>query len=202
MVLLSVAACSGSQSDAEPAAPAELLTCEHDFERILAALRSGLPTYGYNPAIDLNDLLLRSDLVLTGTVHTIQREEIGSFRDLGPSTWTVLSSSNARVLSSKLERDYPVPTSVRTTSFWAARDEPDPLARPISVENLKFVAFLHAGIDQPADWTTDVQCLHVFCVGSIAPPAAVVIDLPMSAAQLGPRQLIASISNRALTGDG
>lgn len=49
-------------------------TCD-DSQELVDLLQSGLPVYDYNPTPDLNTLIERSDVIVTGSIYMAVREE-------------------------------------------------------------------------------------------------------------------------------
>lgn len=139
--------------DAEEASGPAALTCPADLNEVVALLRSGLPTYDYDPAVDLADLVGRNDVVVAGEIESIERVVGDEDAD------TVISVRGVEVLagSGAVEQ-------FSTASWWAARDEPDPLGVPVAVVGVRIVAFLDAG-PWPGGYTADLQGLVVGCDG-------------------------------------
>ncbi len=143
---VAAASCGGAQP--------RTLSCPEDGAEIRNALRSGLPTYDYNPAVDLNDLVHRGDVVVSGVLRTAVRESVDDV------DWTVLEVSDVRVLAGEVAQ--PI-TTFSTESVWAVRGEIDPLGATVTFEELRFFAVLERFEPAIGGYWIDVQGLHVTC---------------------------------------
>ena len=138
-----VAACGGgdgsSGSERAPLAEpgeevgAPALVCPADEAEVVGLLRSGLPPSDYDPAVDLADLIGRSSVVVVGEIDSIVRLVENE------SAHTLITPSNVEVLAGD-----GVLETFSTASWWAFRDQPDPLGEPVAVDGVRFVAFLEA----------------------------------------------------------
>ena len=162
VVLLLVTFVTGCSSDSASGP----LRCEDDFATIVDLVRSGLPTYDYEPADSLQQLIDWSDLVVVGSVDAISRVE-------GAEEMTVISSSDLEVVSGTASGASL--TSVAYASVWA-EDGADPLVDPVAVDGLSFIAFLVQV--SPGQYTPLVQGLQMGC-GQSELVTPVIADLPM-----------------------
>lgn len=143
-----------------------------DLDAIVDLLRSGLPTYDYQPAADLEELVARNDVLVRAELSSAVRADGSAPADLGDLGLTTVTLSSARVLSGD-------PSAVvawfETASQWAVRGEDDPLADPVRFDGLEVIAFLteHDGV--PSGWTPDIEGWFVACGGG---PARGVIETP------------------------
>lgn len=155
-------------------AGAAAVACESSPDAVVELLRAGLPTYDYNPAKDLSDLIDRVDLVLTGTLLAAQRvEDPGDFE-----ASTRIEVAEARVLSmpdTRLEGIFFADPVLGTDSIWAL-DTPDPLGERVEFDSgrTRFVAFLHHDTD--GEFRIDPQGLHIGCLTGQTQP--VIAPLP------------------------
>ena len=177
------------------------MACDEDLAAILDALRSGLPTYDYNPAADLRALINRTHLVVTGTVENIARNyEPDSYGPDSPGddSWTTVSTPDVRIIAQSSDLTPDEVSEFSMFSKWAVRGEIDPLAGPVRTDDLAFVAFLRRAPDVPGGFGIDVQGLHVSCVGSQDAVIAVVEPLPGDVAGLRLEELVAAVSDTAV----
>lgn len=130
------------------------LSCPGDEIAMLSVLRSGLPTLDYDPAVDLDHLIQRGDVVVSGILRTAVRE---SGDDLDT---TVIEVSDARILAG--EPPGPV-TTFSTSSKWTVPGETDPLEATVTFEGLSFFAVLDRFEPAVGGYRLDVQGLHVTC---------------------------------------
>ena len=168
---------------------ASMVSCTSDHDQILDLLRSGLPTYDYRPATDLRALVNDSDVVLTGTMSRITRAS-----DVGGSHGeqrTVIRVGSPEVLHSALGLDAPI-TEFAYPSLWTQGGEPDPLANPVNVKDVHFLAFLHRWEGEPGRFVAGIQGLFVSCDGGV-PPEAIVEPLPTDGAGVPFNELLAMV---------
>jgi hypothetical protein len=133
-----------------------------ELNEIFLLLRSGQPTYDYQPALDLAQLVGWTDVSVSGSIDSAVRTTDNSY--------TVLSVSNVEVLSGS---GYVGEFS--SSSLWASGQGPDPIADEVKFDDLRFVALLSADPDAPGGWQPyAVEGLLVGCdddssaVGSLA----------------------------------
>lgn len=124
-----------------PAAVDDALGCSSpdEFDEILALLRTGQPTYDYQPAQDLAELVGWTEVSISGSIDTAVRTPDNSY--------TVLSVSGVDVLAGSGEVD-----ELKLSSLWASGQGPDPLADAVEFDGLRFVALLGADPDAPGGW--------------------------------------------------
>lgn len=150
------------------------LTCDQDFTEILLLLGSGVPTYDYDPAVDLHDLIAHSDAITTGLLDAVTRSTRRAGIDDGEAT--TVSTTSHRVLLTADGSVGEIP-DFAYTSFWADSSEPDPLAEEVAFEGVTFVAFLLQAGTQTGDYHAKVQGLFISCEGS--PEGSVPIQGPL-----------------------
>ena len=169
----------------EPSATAgQAVGCEDGAGAIAALLGSGLPTYDYDPAVNLDELVASSDLVVSGSLHSALRvagptddaelEPVESqFTQLEAGDWEVLSpgDGSADEMADVFLLD----------SWWAGGEGEDPLGSEVRFVDaeVRYVAFLHLNAHLPAP-RVDVQGLVIGCDDSPAVP--VVAPLPADGA--------------------
>lgn len=180
----------GSEQVIEAEGEAGTLSCASDRDQVVELLRSGLPSYDYDPAPDLAALIEASDVVLAGTVGSVGRVVGEPDPDFGDDSWTVLSVQSPEVLH--VAGDIESPTQFSYATLWPEGVGADPLAAGISVDGLAFVAFLEFWEPAPGTLVADVQGLVVDCVdGSTATP--VIEPLPGDAVGLSLMELARSV---------
>lgn len=167
LLTLVMVGCSGSSGDMPSA-----LVCEDDQAAIIDVLRSGIPTYDYDPVTSLQELIDGSDLIVVGTVDTLDRVEHAG------EGWTVISASDSEVLkgislSSAPGAKVPYPTS------WPDGAGADPLAEAVAIEGLSFMAFLVEADSAPGGYTPMIQGLVVACDRTETLVTPVIADLPI-----------------------
>ena len=168
-----ITGCSTNQVDAAAATP---IACE-GADGAVDIVRTGLPTYDYNPAESLDVLVDRVDLVVTGTLDSVERVNFdeNSRTQVRVSELQIVSSTNDELATSLLED--PV---IEIGSAWALRSEPDPIGTQRSfADGMHFVAFLRAS-ELTIGIHPDVQGLHIAC-GPNAALQAVIERLPADA---------------------
>ena len=180
IVFIVIAASCGS-GGAQP----RTLGCPEDEAEMRNALRSGLPTYDYDPAVDLDDLVQRGDVVVSGVLRTAVRE---SGDDIDS---TVFEVSDVRVLAG--EPAEPV-TTFSTESVWAVRGEIDPLGARVTFEGLRFFAVLERFEPAIGGYRIDVQGLHVTCDPASGRLRNIIEPLPDPARDSTLNTLIATLS--------
>jgi len=74
-IALAATACGSSSAVSSEGAGPATVVCGSDPDEVVELLREGLPTYDYNPATDLSNLIDRVDLVLSGTLLAAERVE-------------------------------------------------------------------------------------------------------------------------------
>jgi hypothetical protein len=164
------------------------LQCATDHEQILDLLRSGLGPYDFDPARDLADLIERTDLVVTGTIDSVVRELPGEiFRQQ-----TMFSTPDAVALNPTLPDPNPV-SEFSTMAVWGQGGRPDPLAQPVTIDGLRFVAFLHRDSDDPNAFVVAPQSLVVSCTDSAEAAEPITAPLPADVAELSIDELVAAV---------
>lgn len=195
--LLVLSGCGSSNSSTEARA-AITLSCDGDRAEIIDLLRSGLPTYDYNPASDLAALVERSDVVVTGTVASVVR--VAEPDSTGPDSpgndsWTAITSADAEILAQSDVTISGAVSTFSTGSKWAVRGETDPLSDPVTVTGLAFVASLHRSPFAPGGFTVDVEGFLVSCVGSTRAPDRIIAPIPDDARGFSIEELVGVISS-------
>ena len=180
------AGCGSDRPVDSGAAELDVLSCEADRAKLLEILRSGLPTYDYNPAVDLTSLVESSNVVVAGTVESVARTVTESDPGEENGSWTVVSVQSVEVLHTTLD-DRPV-DAFSYYSSWPEGAGTDPLEAPVSVEGMDFVAFLDRWEAAPGELAAGVQGLVVDCTGGTA-PSPVIAPLPSDAANLSLNEL-------------
>ena len=173
------AAC-GATGDPETEVGSAGLSCESDRDEILELLRTGLPTYDYEPASDLATLIERTDVVLTGAIETIGRAVGEPDPGLGSDGWTVVTVRAPEVLHAAGEVDGPL-DEFSYTAGWPTGAGPDPLANAVGIEGMTFMAFLERSESAPGGAVPHVQGLVVACADD-TDPTSVIEPLPIDAA--------------------
>ena len=166
-VTLLGSACSteqGIEAGDEPV----VLSCASDREGVVGLLQSGLPTYDYEPALDLAALVETSDVVLAGLVGSVGRLVREPDPNFGDDSWTVVSVESPELLYASGDVEAHMGEFSYAT-FWPDGARPDPLAADITVEDLAFVAFLDYWESAPGTYAADVQGLVVDCVDGMTP---------------------------------
>lgn len=127
-------------------------------DEALDLLRSGLPTYDYEPAGSYRDAADRAQYVVTGTIESARR--VDAVPGTAVSAFTELTVVDVVDLDGQ-----PVPEIeiVAYESFWADRDNPDPLAEAVSFDGLRFIGFLTAWSGVRGDHAPGVEGLYVAC---------------------------------------
>ena len=144
---------------------------ESELDTIADVLRSGLPTYDYQPAGDLDDLLARTEVVVRGEITSAVREDVAG----GPYTsMSITSASVLAIGSTSVVVGDDTVQGFSTWSLWPENAGPDPLSDRVSFDGLGVIAFLSAD-DVPFGWRTDIEGWFVACDGG---PARGVIETP------------------------
>lgn len=179
-------ALSACRSDSTGAA-APTGTCDERLSNAIELLRMELPTYDYEPAADLEDLVRNSDLVVSGTISSAQRTPAD---DSGGERWTSLAISEANVLFDR-RGETPVPDQLGLSSNWPEGTGPDPLAGAVDVGEIRFVSFLQEWEPAPGGFATDVQGLVVGCASSDDASISVIEPMPRDTVGLSIDELAA-----------
>ncbi|MBN4047596.1 hypothetical protein JYT71_01160 [Acidimicrobiaceae bacterium AH-315-P05] len=158
-------------------------------------MQSGLPTYDYNPAADLADLVQSSDVVVTGTVDKIAR--VAADDGSGGSIVTTISTRDTRTLAQRDQVDASTITAFSYTSGWADLTKRDPLLAPISTEDVAYVAFLQELSSVPGGFQVGVQGLFIGCLTDSRRATAIIEPLPIDAGQLSVPELVDAIIETA-----
>lgn len=140
--------------------------------------RSGQPTYDYTAARDVAELVDWSEVVVTGTISSVQRQQGGL------ETYTVFDVADVEVLAGSGEVE-----SFVTNSVWPFFDEPDPLGEPVALDGVRFVAFLIPLElnSAPSRWLPKVDGFAFDCD---ALPTESIAGLPPDAAGLSVRAIV------------
>lgn len=154
------------------------LDCDADFEQIVELLGSGLPTYDYEPAMDLASLVERVDVVVEATIVEVERVVASEAEERSRAS-TEFTVKDLRVLSPADGSVEPL-AGFSMGSWWGDRDRSDPLLGPVVVDELRAVAFLHAWPDASSGYEVDVQGLAVGCDDGAMAAAAIIQPLPIS----------------------
>lgn len=133
-----------------------------------AILRSGLPTYDYDPSPDLEALIASSDLVVSGTLNRAMRES-------GPHSllteWTRVEAAEYVVVHG--EPGTAADRFAEDGAFLidASGPDDDPLASPVSYDPamIRFIAFLNAA-EPDTPLLVHIEGLHVGCGADPAVP--------------------------------
>ena len=162
------------------AAQERTLACPGDEAEVVEALGSGLPTYDYEPATDLEALVERVDVVIRASLTSAVRES-GS---------TVMSLNDVDVLVGTPGQ--PV-DAVTTTSQWVVRGETDPLGALVTIDGLSVLAFLTEHPRSATGFVADVQGIHVTCDANLGRLRPVIEPLPTEAQGAPLRTLVATL---------
>jgi len=192
--LLAVVVLLSSCGSTSPA-PAQVLSCGADRREIVSLLHSGIPTYDYNPAADLADLVQSSDLVVTGTVDNIAR--VAADDGSGGETVTVISTGDARILAQRDQVDASAMTAFSYASWWADITNRDPLLTPIGTRDVGYVAFLSESSSVPGGFLVRVQGLFVGCLTDTHLVNSIIEPLPSDAGQVTVAELVDAIIETA-----
>jgi hypothetical protein len=138
---------TGPLSTTTPIAP---LACdsEDDLAAIEALVRSGQPAYDYQPARDVAQLVDWSDVVVSGTIASVERTG-------GYTKFNVIEVEQLAGVG--------VVDQIGSMSFWAASEGADPLAEPVEFDSVVFVAFLEEFANAPGGWTPFVEGFGFAC---------------------------------------
>jgi len=170
--------------------PAQPLRCDSDLDQIVELLQSGQFPSDFQPAADLDDLVLQSDLILTGTLDSFVRDTSAE----GPTgEQIVLQSSDSKVLKSD-STDQPAVLAFSMATAWANRPEPDPVAEPVLVDDVSFVAFLYRSHTDPNAFVVGPQSLQMACTGSGGPTVSITAPPPTDASRLSLDELAAAVN--------
>lgn len=156
------------------------LACPGDEVEIAEALGSGLPTYDYEPAADLDGLVERVDLAIRASLTSAVRE----------SGATVMTLSDVNVLAGTPEQ--PV-DAFTITSQWVVRGKADPLGALVTIDGLTVLAFLTEHPRSATGFVADVQGIHVTCDANFGRLRSVIEPLPSEAQGATLRTLVATL---------
>lgn len=140
VTLLLLTACGGEDT---ATAPREMV-CDAELADIESAIRSGLPTFDYNPKADAAELVADADLILSGQLVSASRVDDGVEEDR-----TIFTTAEGETFE--------------MFSHWADRSSADPLAGGIAFHGVVFVAVLH---EWQGGWSLGVQGGGFGCAGS------------------------------------
>jgi len=172
VVLLAGTGCGSAttiSSGAAGLASQDFSVCD-DTDVLVALLRTGLPTYDYDPSSDLATLIDNSDVVVAGVLASAVRD----------GETTLLRAAEASVLSATDDASadrFNATHSFVIDSVWASA-EPDPLGAEVAFEpeRTRFIAFLNAD-GAAGRFAVAVEGLHVSC-GDPEPAKSVIAELP------------------------
>lgn len=164
--------------------------CVHNLNETVDLLGSGLPTYDYEPAINLDELIERADVVATGTIDQIVRPV--------PNAGTTISSTNSEMLTRAPNAPLAA-TTFRIDSLWASGLGPDPLFVAIEGHNLRYVACLSQLIPGGDKLVVNIQGLYIGRARSPSPAIAVIEPLPTDTNTLPIDALATAISDKDST---
>lgn len=156
------------------------LSCPADEAEIIDALGSGLPTYDYDPATDLDALVERIDLAVSGTLVAVERIDDA----------TVFRLASARTLAGDAAE---FDGTFSTATVWVVRGETDPLGALVTLDGVSAIAFLVRDDRVPGGFTLDVQGLHVTCDANGGRLRSVIEPLPGDAQGATLRTLVATL---------
>lgn len=186
---ITMAACGTSTTAVAP--PSQPASCEEDLAATIDLLQSELPTYDYEPAANLEDLVRNSDLVVAGSIVIAQRAEPATSDS--DESWTSLTIEQPEVLFDFAEPT-PPPTKIGLPSFWPEGLGDDPLAEAVELHAVQFIAFVDQWGAAPGGLAIDVQGLAVGCASSEAPATPIVEPLPRELSGLSIDQLRDSVA--------
>lgn len=151
--------------------PASILPCANGAElsEIGELLRSGQPTYDYQPARDVAQLVDWADVVVAGDLVSAQRTATAN--GMG---YTSIEVANVEVLAGT-----GTVGRIGSPSDWAQGQGDDPLAETVEFDGVRFVAFLEAFPAAPGGWAPYVEG---FGFGCAADPGA---DSPVAESLAG-----------------
>ena len=144
-------------------------TDESQLDTIAELLRSGLPAYDYEPAVDLAELVGRNDVVVRAALTGAVRADGPVSTDLG-LTFMTLASVEVLVGNPAAAVD-----GFETASQWADTLQPDPLAEPVTFDHVEVIVFLSDRDGVPSGWSPDIEGWFVACDDG---PARGVIETP------------------------
>ncbi len=129
-------------------------TDESDLDAIVQLLSSGLPTYDYQPAADLDALIGQNDVVVRGEITNAVRADgsLDSYMSISISATSVLTGEATAAIE-----------GFGTWSQWPEGAGPDPLIDPVTFDGLGVIAFLSADDAAPFGWRPDIEGLIVAC---------------------------------------
>lgn len=160
VALLVVSACDSAGPGALPAAgpSASNVGCPDRLDAAVDLLASGLPTYNFEPAVDVDALVARSDVVIAGRLDAVERSTFELHGDSLDSSTIVSGASDVEVLVG----DIGTVSEFDIASSWPSGVGPDPLASAVELVDVRFVAFV---VEFPGSTalTVDVQGLFVAC---------------------------------------
>lgn len=127
-----------------------------DLDAIVTLLRTGQPTYDYQPAANIAQLIEESDVAVKGAINSAVRTKAGE------RSHTTLNISDAEVLAgSAADID-----RFGLVAEWPSGQEPDPLLEPVQFSDLEFVAILNESAPAPGGYEPAVEGLIVSCTGT------------------------------------
>lgn len=129
-----------------------------DLNEITELLRSGQPTYDYQPASDTAELVGWADISIAGSVDSAVREFVGA------NSYTTLTVSDVDVLAGN-----GAVVRLGALSVWADGQGADPLADDVSFSGLRFVAMLDQFPSAPGGYVPYVEGLVFGCESDDAP---------------------------------
>jgi hypothetical protein len=118
--MLLVTACGGDDAARGP----QEMVCDVDLTDIESTIRSGLPTYDYNPKADAAELVADADRIISGELTSVSRVDDGVNEQR--TVFTTAAGERFEMFS-----------------HWADRSAADPLEDGVTLHDVVFVAVLH-----------------------------------------------------------
>ena len=139
-----------------------------DVAPIVELLQSGLPSYDYQPAADLQALIDRSDIIVTGTLASSARiiePQGGGFDDLAYTRFETAEHQVLYSASESLATQFADDRAFSMDSSWVDRNVEDPLGGGATFDHAttRFIAFLRAPDAPQQDANVVIQGLHIAC---------------------------------------
>lgn len=185
--LVAMGCSSSGSSDGTGSDLASPVVCFESFAEFLTTITANGPTYDYDPATDMVDLLENVDHVITGTIDQVQRRkgEEGSDR----AEWVTFTSSDARVVWSQDSLEA-APTVFSASGGWPDGVGLDPIAESVSVVDVEYFAALHSFADAPGGYVASIQGFGLACVGSGDGVTSFAVPLPPDSVGLSVAELL------------
>lgn len=168
VTMLLLSACGGEDAAAAPS----VMVCDVDLTDIESAIRSGIPTFDYDPKADAAELVADADLILSGGLASVSRVDDGV--EGGRTIFTTAEGETFEMFSQ-----------------WADRSSADPLAGGITLHDVVFVAVLH---EWQSGWSLGVQGGGFDCAGSTDEARPFIETLPPDLAGLSVDEIVQVIN--------